>query len=97
MMECLKYKNIVVTTQSYLFDQVMFNKFYASNYVCGLPRETRYSSSANETVVFPAPDKPVNQMVHPRNFAPLAPSFDALVDRLTLCSCLNTLVAFCTF
>jgi hypothetical protein len=58
----------------FLFNPVLI--LSPSNPYDGMPRETRYSSSANETVVFPAPDKPVNQMVHPRNFAPLAPSFE---------------------
>ena len=62
-----------------------------------LPLDTRYSSNAKETVVLPAPDNPVNQIVHPRNLAPLTPNLAALVDRLTLCSCLNTFVAFWTF
>ena len=94
MMECLENISLLQPNHNAL---CYFHSKFSNNHLCVLPRETRYSSSANETVVFPAPDKPVNQMVHPRNLAPLAPSFEALVERLTLCSCLNTLVAFCTF
>ena len=52
--------------------------------------ETRYSSRAKETVVFPAPLRPVNQMVQPRNRLPMtSPRFDLE----TACFCAYTLVA----
>ena len=52
--------------------------------------ETRYSSRAKETVVFPAPLRPVNQMVQPRNRLPMtSPRF----DRETACFCAYTFVA----
>ena len=52
--------------------------------------ETRYSSRAKETVVFPAPLGPVNQIVQPRNRLPMtSPRFDLE----TACFCAYTLVA----
>ena len=63
------------------------SKLYA-----GIPWLTRYSSRAKEMVVLPAPERPVNQTVHPLNPA-LVPRTLPLLSRETLCSWYTTLVA----
>ena len=60
-----------------------------------LPLDTRYSSRANAMVVFPALDKPVNQMVHPRK-VPRRSNFSPRFVLVTLCSCFTTFVDLTT-
>ncbi len=60
-----------------------------------MPCDTRYSSRAKERVVLPAPDRPVNQIVQPRN-PPVEPCTLPRRSRVTVCSWKETLVAFWT-
>ena len=63
-----------------------------------MPRATRNSSRAKERVVFPAPDKPVNQIVHPLNVeVSPRPSTCPLLFLVTWFFCTVTFVAFWTF
>ena len=56
---------------------------------------TRYSSTAKETVVLPAPERPVNQTVQPRN-CPCPRTFARLARETVPCS-YRTLVALISF
>lgn len=60
----------------------------------GMPRDTRNASNSKAIEVFPAPEKPVNQTVHPRK-PRHRPRFWPRRARVTWCFCSVTFVATC--